>query len=129
MPGAAAYTRIELDSASEGAAALVRYDAATGRREVWVPAARLVPAGDSVPLDIEDYTLSPDRKRILLFTNSRKVWRQNTRGDFWALDLGDWRLQKLGGPEAEPSTLMFATLHIYSLLTRYLEEHVPAGGR
>jgi dipeptidyl-peptidase-4 len=108
VPGAAAYTRIEPDSAIRGAAALVRYDAATGTREVWVPAARLVPAGDSVPLDIENYTLSPDRKRLLLFTNSRKVWRQNTRGDFWTLDLGDWRLQKLGGPEAEPSTLMFA---------------------
>jgi len=108
VPGAAAYTRIEPDSTIRGAAALVRYDAATGTREVWVPAARLVPPGDSVPLDIEDYTLSPDRKRLLLFTNSRKVWRQNTRGDFWVLDLGDWRLQKLGGPEAEPSTLMFA---------------------
>jgi dipeptidyl-peptidase-4 len=108
VAGAAAYTRIESDSAIRGAAALVRYDAATGTREVWVPAARLVPAGDSVPLDIEDYALSPDRMRLLLFTNSRKVWRQNTRGDFWVLDLGDWRLHKLGGPEAEPSTLMFA---------------------
>jgi dipeptidyl-peptidase-4 len=108
VPGAAAYTRIEPDSATRGAAALVRYDAATGRREVWVPAARLVPAGDSLPLDIEDYALSPDRTRLLLFTNSRKVWRQNTRGDFWVLDLGDWRLHQLGGAEAEPSTLMFA---------------------
>jgi dipeptidyl-peptidase 4 len=108
VPGAAAYTRLEPDSNIGGAAALVRYDAATGTREVWVPAARLVPPGDSVPLDIEDYTLSPDRRRLLLFTNSRKVWRQNTRGDFWTLDLGDWRLRKLGGPEAEPSTLMFA---------------------
>src|SRR5947207_9594384 len=61
IPGSAAYTRLEPDSAQRGATALVRYDAATGRREVWVPAARLVPTGDSIPLDIEDYALSPDR--------------------------------------------------------------------
>ena len=64
-----------------------RYDAATGKREVWVPASRLVPEGDSVPLAVEDYSVSPDGKRLLVLTNSKKVWRENTRGDFWALDL------------------------------------------
>jgi dipeptidyl-peptidase 4 len=123
VPGAAAYTRIEPDSTIRGAAALVRYDAATGKREVWVPAARLVPPGDSAPLDIEDYTLSPDRKRLLLFTNSRKVWRQNTRGDFWVLDLADWRLQQLGGPDAEPSTLMFAKFSPEGGRVAYVRAH------
>jgi len=106
--GAAAYTRLEPDSAAPRAVALVRYDATTGRRDVWVPAARLVPPGDSVPLAIEDYSLSSDGKRLLVFTNSRRVWRQNTRGDFWTLDLTTWRLRKLGGPDAAASTLMFA---------------------
>jgi dipeptidyl-peptidase 4 len=108
VPGSAAYTRLEPDTTWRGATSLARYDAATGTREVWVPAARLVPAGDSIPLDVEDYSLSPDRTRLLLFTNSRKVWRQNTRGDFWTLDLGTWQLRKLGGPDAAPSSLMFA---------------------
>ena len=123
VPGAAAYTRIEPDSAIRGAAALVRYDAATGAREVLVSATRLVPAGDTVPLDIEDYSLSPDRRRLLLFTNSRKVWRQNTRGDFWVLDLGDWRLRKLGGPEAAPSTLMFAKFSPEGGRVAYVRAH------
>jgi dipeptidyl-peptidase-4 len=123
VPGAAAYTRIEPDSAIRGAAALVRYDAATGAREVWVSATRLVPAGDTVPLDIEDYSLSSDRRRLLLFTNSRKVWRQNTRGDFWVLDLGDWRLRKLGGPEAKPSTLMFAKFSTDGGRVAYVRAH------
>ncbi len=69
---------------------------------------RLVPPGDSLPLPVEDYSVSPDGKQVLVFTNSRKVWRQNTRGDFWALDLATGQLQKLGGPSATPSTLMFA---------------------
>ena len=104
----AAYVRLEADSATPGGRGLVRYDAATGKREVWIPARRLVPPGDSMPLAVEDYSVSPDRRRLLIFTNSQKVWRQNTRGDFWSLDLSNWRLRKLGGAQAKPSTLMFA---------------------
>ena len=119
----AAYTKLEPDSATPPGRALVRYDAATGRRDVWVPAARLVPPGDTVPLTIEDYSVSPDGRRILIFTNSRKVWRQNTRGDFWALDLASWRLQKLGGPDARPSTLMFAKFSPDGGRVAYVREH------
>ncbi len=104
----AAYVRLEADSATPGGRGLVRYDAATGKREVWIPARRLVPPGDSMPLAVEDYSVSPDRRRLLIFTSSQKVWRQNTRGDFWSLDLSNWRLRKLGGAQAKPSTLMFA---------------------
>jgi dipeptidyl-peptidase-4 len=100
-----AYTTLEL--AVGGGVDIVRYDAATGARTVIVPAARLVPAGASEPIDIEDYSWSPDGKRVLVFTNSQRVWRENTRGDFWVLELGTWQLRKLGG-NAKPSTLMFA---------------------
>jgi dipeptidyl-peptidase-4 len=84
------------------------YDAASGKRDVWVPASRLVPRGDSMPLAVEDYSVSPDGKQLLVFTNSQKVWRENTRGDFWALDIASGSLRKLGGASAKPSTLMFA---------------------
>jgi len=90
------------------ASEIVRYDAATGRHDVLVAAARLVPAGASDPLAVEDYQFSNDRTHVLIFTNSRKVWRANTRGDYWVLDLRTGTLHKLGGPKAEPSTLMFA---------------------
>jgi dipeptidyl-peptidase-4 len=103
-----AYVKLEADSTTLGGRSLVRYDAASGKQEVWVPASRLVPPGDTVPLGVEDYSLSPDGRRLLVFTNSKKVWRQNTRGDFWTLELASWRLTKLGGPDAKPSTLMFA---------------------
>lgn len=123
LAGESAYTRLEPDSAGPGARALVRYDAASGRREVWVPAARLVPPGDSAPLPIEEYSLSPERKRLLLFTNSQKVWRQNSRGDFWTLDLSTWQLRKLGGPEAAPSSLMFAKFSPDGGRVAYVREH------
>ena len=47
LEGEPAYTRLEPDSTTPPARALVRYDAATGRRDVWVPASRLVPGGQA----------------------------------------------------------------------------------
>jgi len=110
LPDRPAYLKLEADSGAgpDRPPSLVRYDAATGKRDVLVPAARMVMPGDSAPLPVEDYDLSRDGKRLLIFTNSKKVWRQNTRGDFYALDLTTWKLTKLGGPDAKPSTLMFA---------------------
>jgi len=87
---------------------IVRYSAATGQREVVASASRLIPRGDSVPLDVEDVRWSSDGARLLLFTNSARVWRENTRGDYWVLDVATGALAKLGGPEAPPSSLMFA---------------------
>lgn len=86
---------------------IVRYSPETGEREILVASARLIPEGESKPLEIEDYIWSEDGTKLLIFTNTERVWRRNTRGDYWVLDLGTWELRKLGG-DAEPSTLMFA---------------------
>jgi dipeptidyl-peptidase-4 len=105
-PDGNGYTTVEPTPGGRGSD-LVQYDAATGRRTVIVPAARLVPPGAPEPLAIEGYQWSPDAKRLLIFTSSARVWRDNTRGDYWILDLGTWRLRRLGG-DAPGSSLMFA---------------------
>jgi len=102
-----AYTTVEPSEAVEGARDLVRYDAATGERTVLVPAADLIPEGADEPIAIEEYDRSPDGRRLLIFTNSKRVWRDNTRGDYWVLDEEEGSLRRLGG-EAPESTLMFA---------------------
>src|SRR5271154_447818 len=101
------YTTVEPSSAVKDAQDIVRYETATGKREVLVSAAKLIPAGAKSPLAIEDYSWSKDKTRLLIYTNSAPVWRQNTRGDYWVLDLGSGALAKLGG-DAPPSSLMFA---------------------
>src|SRR5713226_3247396 len=103
----AAYTTVEPSDAVRGASDIVRYETATGARSVDVSARRLIASGDSVPLDIDDYGWSADGSQLLLFTNSRRVWRQNTRGDYWVLNRRTWKLQKLGG-DAPASSLMYA---------------------
>jgi dipeptidyl-peptidase-4 len=102
-----AYTTLEPDSGHTGQD-LVRYDVEKGTRSVLVSSRQLVPAGDSVALEVEDYGWSPDGNVLLVFTDTQPVWRLNTRGDYWVLDRTSGKLRQLGGREAKPSTLMFA---------------------
>jgi dipeptidyl-peptidase-4 len=119
VPGRAAYTTVEPAGAPGTGMDIVRYDAATGARDVLVPARILTPAGATTGLAIDDYSWSPDGRRLLIFTNTRKVWRDNTRGDYWVVDLETAvaqagsasadaaRLRKLGG-DAPEASLLFA---------------------
>ena len=108
-PGMDAYTRLERSASNAEWRDLVQYDAGSGRRSVVLTASRLIPRGESSPIDVEDYTWSPDGGRLLVYTNSARVWRENTRGDYWLVDLAGGVPRKLGGASAKPSTLMFAT--------------------
>ena len=81
----------------KGAFDIVRVDPATGERVTVAAARHLVPAGSSAPLPIEDYAWSSDESLLLIYTNSKRVWRKNTRGDYWLFDTGSRDLHKLGG--------------------------------
>ena len=116
------YLTWEPSSDPVGGNDLVRNDPATGAKEVIVSAARLVPEGGSGPLNVENYAFSQDRSKLLIFTNSKRVWRQNTRGDYWVLDRGSRELRKLGGSAPE-SSLMFAKLSPDGLRAAYVRDN------
>jgi len=101
------YTTVERGADQRSGSEIVRYDAKSGARSILVSAAQLTPKGRTTPLGIDDYIWSHDSRRLLLFTNTRKVWRQNTRGDYWVLDIHSGGLRQLGGGAPEAS-LMFA---------------------
>ncbi len=101
------YTTWETATAPGGGRDLVRHDPATGATNILVSAADLVPAGRSSPLSVEDFAWSKDRSRLLIYTDSRRVWRTNSRGDYWVLDRTSHELFRIGG-DAPPSSLMFA---------------------
>ena len=105
--GGSAFTTLEASTAIPGAREIVEYDTATGKRSILVAAAQLKPAAAAKPLNIEDYNWDKEQKRLLIFTESRRTWRTNTRGDYWLLDRATSVLKKLGG-DAPPSSLMFA---------------------
>jgi dipeptidyl-peptidase-4 len=99
-----AYTTVE--RAGDGFD-IVRYDAASGERSILISSAQLTPAAGQKPLAIGDYVWSDDSSKLLIFTNTRKVWRLNTRGDYWVLDRKTGSLKQLGAGAPEAS-LMFA---------------------
>ena len=100
------YSTLEANT-NLGGKDIVRYDAQSGQRTLLVSAKQLTPAGQSKPLMIADYNWSEDDSKLLIFTNTKKVWRYNTRGDYWVLDLATGSLKQLG-KSMERSTLMFA---------------------
>ncbi|HEX5973247.1 MAG TPA: DPP IV N-terminal domain-containing protein, partial [Gemmatimonadaceae bacterium] len=108
-PGRDAYTRLEPSASNAEWRDLVQYDAESGQRTVALTASQLIPRGEASPIEVEDYTWSPDGKRLLVYTNSERVWRENTRGDYWLVNLDGGLPRRLGGARAKPSTLMFAT--------------------
>lgn len=102
---------------------IVRYDAVTGDRTVFVSVEKLTPTGAPAPLAVEEFDLSQDEQKLLVFTNSERVWRNNTRGDYWVIDLKTGNLKKLGGSEAKPSSLMFAKFSPDGTRVGYVREN------
>lgn len=100
------YSSVEKNQATKGED-IIRYEAKTGNRTVLISASELVPANQVEPLAIADYQWSEDNSKLLIFTNTRKVWRYHTRGDYWVLDLSTRKLKKLGIGIPE-TTMMFA---------------------
>ncbi len=125
--GGAGYLRMEPSATVERARDIVRYDTATGEKQVLVSAAEFVAAAAAgaakpAPLAVERTYWSNDKKKLLIYTNSKRVWRTNTRGDYWVLDRGAKTLKKIGGNAAE-STLMFAKFSPDATKVAYVREN------
>ncbi len=116
------YTTLEPSKTVKGGTDIIKYDAATEKRTILVPSEKLIPEGQKEPLQIANYEWSKNRDKLLIFTNTKKVWRYNTRGDYWVLNLETGKLFKLGG-DAEFSTLMFATFSPDESKVAYVMKH------
>lgn len=120
--GGKSYTVLEYSHDDDEKQELASYDTATGARAVLFSSAELIPAGSKEPLSIDDFDWSQDRTQILVFTNSERIWRENTRGDYWVLNRASKKLSKLGG-NAAPSTLMFAKFSPDGRSVAYVREN------
>ncbi|UCE94428.1 MAG: DPP IV N-terminal domain-containing protein, partial [Flavobacteriaceae bacterium] len=100
-----AYVIIEKSKQNPEADKLVRYDSQTQSQSEFVSESNLVTGKG--PLKIEGFSLSEDGSKVLIFTNSSRVWRSNTKGDYWVFDRDSGKLKQLG-ISMEPSSLMFA---------------------
>lgn len=109
LEDSSAYTVVEPSDAEsdDGVKGIVRYDSATGEREIVVPAWRLIPPKSDQPIEIDSHSWSPDGSRLLLSTNTEREPPRGSRADYWILDLSLWVWHKLGG-SALPQSLSAA---------------------
>ena len=86
---------------------LVKVDPKTGTETVLIKKEQLTPAGAGKALTLNSYYFSADNNKLLIFTNTARVWRYNTRGDYWVYEMATGKLTQLGKGRPAQS-LMFA---------------------
>lgn len=112
------FTRLEYTSEGEE---LSFYDIKKGDWETLVKSNQLKTPDGNGSIEIEDYSWSSDEKQLLIFTNSKRVWRQNTRGDYWVYDMDSGSLHQIGRDHPE-SSLMFAKFSPDNLNVAYVSQ-------
>ncbi len=101
---------------------IVRNELPSFSKTTVISKALLKPKNDTASLQIRDFSFSADDKKVLIYTNTKKVWRQDSRGDYWVLDLNDKSLKKIG--KARPvSSLMFAKFSPDGKKVAYVSEY------
>jgi len=101
---------------------ILRNDPKTDAQTVVIAKEQLMAAGSTSPLKVQSFDYSPDKNKILLFSNTVKVWRYNTRGDYWVITAAGSQLKQLGKGLA-PQSLMFAKFSPDSRFVAYVSEH------
>ncbi len=100
---------------------VVQIDPKSGKETTLINAEDLTPPGMSV-LQPQSFEYSRDNSSVLFFTNTAKVWRYNTRGDYWVLDVRSRKLKKLGR-DLPSQSLMFAKFSPDGNYVAYVSEH------
>ncbi|MCB0534550.1 MAG: S9 family peptidase [Saprospiraceae bacterium] len=101
---------------------IVRVDLPGNTETPLVTAAQLTPEGAAAPLRLRRFSFSEDGQKLLIFTNTKRVWRYDTRGNYWVLDLKTNVLRQLG-KELPASSLMFAKISPDGQKAAYVSEH------
>ncbi|MEM1055026.1 MAG: S9 family peptidase [Bacteroidota bacterium] len=77
---------VETDRAA-GTTSLVRLDLTTDDRTTVIDGSALVKVDGDGLIGIEDYVYSTDGTKVLLYTDSERVWRLNTKGIYYVYDV------------------------------------------
>lgn len=115
------YSRLE-KNAETGGMDVVAYQAKDNRREVIIPSSLFTDPSTGKPIAIRSIAWSADNKKVLVYNNTRRVWRYDTRGDYWVLDLETGKLRQLGKERPE-SSLMFAKFSPDGTRVAYVSEN------
>ena len=77
---------------------------------------------DGKVLAIRNFSFSEDGFKVLIYTNTKKVWRYDTRGDYWVYSIANKNLVQLG-KTLPTSSLMFAKFSPDGTKVAYSSQH------
>ena len=106
---------------------LIRTDVRTGRKTVLLSKDKLRQPGSAQALTVTDFAFTPDSANVLIFTNTARVWRYNTRGDYFLVNRASGQMRQLGkgsgGASRPAQSLMYAKLSPDGRSVGYVSEH------
>jgi dipeptidyl-peptidase-4 len=114
-PSGNSYYRME-------AGEVMEYSLPGMQKTILLSADQITPAGTKKSLRLRNYFFSADGNKVLLYTNTKRVWRYDTRGDYWVYDRVSKKLSQIGVGRPE-STLMFAKISPDGNMVAYVSEH------
>lgn len=104
------YSRLEPNA--DGGKDVVAYRAKDNRREVLIPAEMFTDKSTYKRIPVRSISWSADNDKVLVYTNTRKVWRYDTRGDYWVLIPADGTFRQARQGATRSIT------HVRQILTR-----------
>ena len=116
------YTALERSEDNPGSSEIVKVNTKSGDKSILVSIEQLTPKDTGSPLQVSGYSWSDDMEKLLIFTNTRRVWRTNTRGDYWVLNMKNGKLKQLG-KVLPSSSLMFAKFSPDGKKVAYVSKH------
>lgn len=101
---------------------IVQYSLPASTKTVLLSKKELTPEGQTKALSVRSFAFSQDGKKTLIYTNTKKVWRLDTRGDYWVFDRNNNSLKQVG--KGRPaSSLMFAKFSPDANKVAYVSEY------
>ncbi len=97
----------EYEKNATGQWQVVSYKVKGGEKQVVIPAESLINPETGQSIAVRSFYFNKDHSYALIYTNTRRVWRYDTRGDYWLLSLKENQLRQVGKDRPE-SSLMFA---------------------
>ncbi len=101
---------------------LTNIDIRTGQKTIVLPADKLNKPGMQQSMPVTDFAFTPDSTQVLIFTNTARVWRYNTRGDYYLIDRKTGVARQVGKSRPAQS-LLYAKLSPNGRSVAYVSEH------
>ncbi|WP_235832993.1 S9 family peptidase [Arcticibacter tournemirensis] len=102
--------------------AIIQTDSRTGVNTEVVSTKMLTMPGSSTAIPVRRFMFSADRQKLLIMNNTKRVWRYDTKGDYYLYDLKTGTLKQLG-KRLPSSSLMYAKISPDGTKAAYVSAH------